>query len=71
MVKKRERERTVGTTDTEETYVLELHHRNPHLDRKLAGEKLAVAARGYRRKSPWKVCAIFSCTRFIIVQTFT
>lgn len=37
------RERTekerVGTTDTGETYVLELHHRNPHLDRKLAGEK--------------------------------
>lgn len=40
MVKKvMEKGRRKETTDTGETYVLELHHRNPHLNRKLAGEK--------------------------------
>jgi len=39
MIARKVMERGEGITDTRETYVLELRHRNPHLNRKLAGEK--------------------------------
>jgi len=40
MIVERKRERgRGGSTDTGETYVLELYHRNLHLNRKLVGEK--------------------------------